>query len=777
MRKLFYSCLTAMCFFTSALAQSDMPVNPFIQHIYTADPSARVVDVNGTPTLFVYPSQDMRPAYGCDMMDNYHVFSTTNMVDWTDHGRIFGAAEARQAWGLNYPVRNDNRDASFMWAPDCIEKDGTYYYYFPHPLGYPDREGWDNWRIGIATATSPDMKENFAIHDTTLIGLPTMGFIDPNIFKDYDGTYYFYYGGSQRCFGAKLADNMFELAEDLKEMTTQLPYFHEGAWVFSRITECNDTIYYMTYPGNNSSLPNYVPGQDQMLYATSIKNQGGSPLGPWTYQGSFLPATGCDTSHGSVVEFDEQWYVFYHNSSLSGHGNLRSICVDKMFFEDNCSGRIIPVIQTGEDREINIKKSPPSRVYTDIPGFIYAKNFNNGGEGIGFHEKTEENTGGLPYRLGVSKSVDIAGSVEGTYITDFEADEWLAYDVNVTGVCDTFIVMARVASADGGSFYLEHNDEKIAVIDVPNTGGLNQWQTIIVRNVAIPLGRQTIKIVSENGNFNLNYLMFSIEGNLPTEKTVAFQNDSRYVTLVGTGLRGNKTGITALSGLTDREKFIIEVADADKRLIMLKSVDNTRYVRTSTSQMTCNTMAFSIGDENKFYWCILRKDNGYNLIALKSYTNNKIVQAFRNDANRPLRAAGEGFGDWEKFIWYDVTPLPPCTNDDCNCVDDDCDCVRVGNNCECDCPNSINNVTSNSKVTIYPVPANENITVAVELNNSSDVTIAISDLQGKTLQTVKKNVNSGLSETNINVGDFASGMYLVNVLSSEFNVVKKIIVE
>ena len=34
-------------------------------------------------------------------------------------------------------------------------------------------------------------------------------------------------------------------------------------------------------------------------YATS-----NSPLGPWTYQGVYLEPTGCDTSHGSIAEYN-----------------------------------------------------------------------------------------------------------------------------------------------------------------------------------------------------------------------------------------------------------------------------------------------------------------------------------------------------------------------------------------------------------------------------------------------------------------------------------------
>ena len=58
--------------------------NPFITHIYTADPSARVFN----DTLYVYPSHDEDTATWFSMQD-WHVFSTTDMKNWTDHGVVF----------------------------------------------------------------------------------------------------------------------------------------------------------------------------------------------------------------------------------------------------------------------------------------------------------------------------------------------------------------------------------------------------------------------------------------------------------------------------------------------------------------------------------------------------------------------------------------------------------------------------------------------------------------------------------------------------------------
>jgi beta-xylosidase len=301
--------------------------NPFINTIYTADPSAHVW---GDGRLYIYASQDKEPAFGCDMMDGYHVFSTDDMVNWTDHGQILEAADV--PW--DEPIvmdENTGRVGTFMWAPDCAYKDGKYYFYFPHPSSAP----WnDTWKIGIAVSDSP--ASGFKILPHTLKGLPDKGEIDPCVFIDDDGQAYFYYGGGARCFGARLKDNMTEIDGELRRMEG-LADFHEAAWIHKK-----NGLYYMSYSDNHNS-PAY--GGNRLRYATSS-----SPLGPWTSRGIYLDPTNCDTSHGSIVEYKGQWWAFYHNSDLSlantgrARGNLRSICVDKLYH--NADGTIRKIEQT-----------------------------------------------------------------------------------------------------------------------------------------------------------------------------------------------------------------------------------------------------------------------------------------------------------------------------------------------------------------------------------------------------------------------------------------------
>ena len=90
-----------------------------------------------------------------------------------------------------------------MWAPDCAYKNGTYYFYFPHP----SETNWDNsWKIGVATSCRP--AEGFEVKGY-IEGMDPL--IDPCVFVDDNGQAYIYNGGGGICKGGKLKDNMMEL--------------------------------------------------------------------------------------------------------------------------------------------------------------------------------------------------------------------------------------------------------------------------------------------------------------------------------------------------------------------------------------------------------------------------------------------------------------------------------------------------------------------------------------------------------------------------------------
>lgn len=282
-------------------------MNPVITSIFTADPSAHAWEDG---RMYMYASHDIDPPRGCDRMDRYHVFSSADLVHWRDEGEILSSDEVE--WG--------RPEGGFMWAPDCAYRNGTYYFYYPHPCG----ADWnDTWKIGVAASSKPAS----GFTDRGYIqGLGGFAMIDPAVFVDEDNRAYMYYGGGGCCEGGELHDDMMSIKGSMRKMEG-LEDFHEAAWVFKR-----NGLYYLTYADN-------LEGENRMRYATSSQ-----PLGPWTYRGIFLEPTGCSTTHGSVAEFKGKWYLFYHNQEISGEGTLRSVCIDELYFNDD--GSIRTVVQT-----------------------------------------------------------------------------------------------------------------------------------------------------------------------------------------------------------------------------------------------------------------------------------------------------------------------------------------------------------------------------------------------------------------------------------------------
>ena len=298
--------------------------NPIITHMYTADPSAHVFN----DTLWVYPSHDRDNAASFSMED-YHVFSTTDMQHWTDWGVIFN------------PLQQTTWAQSAAWAPDCIEHNGKYYLYYPT----------DKRHIGVAVGDTP----HGPFHDPLghpLISIDTPGvicdrdFIDPCVFIDttvVNGRQhiqpYLFMGQNTVC-AVRLNDDMISydhnggnhgvyIIEGVKD-------FFEAVWVNK-----HDGKYYMSY--SDGPFRGHEP---QIAYCTAT-----NPLGPYNYQGIILDPVNSGTNHHSIVSYHGQDYLFYHTADISRYkalgfhcGVRRNVCVDSLFY--NADGTIRKVKQT-----------------------------------------------------------------------------------------------------------------------------------------------------------------------------------------------------------------------------------------------------------------------------------------------------------------------------------------------------------------------------------------------------------------------------------------------
>ncbi len=278
--------------------------NPIIKSEFCADPTAKVFEGK----MYLYPSHDIHsPAdharQGWFCMADYHVYSSENLIDWTNHGVIVSQDNVPWVAPKSYT----------MWAPECVYKNGKYYFYFP---ATPKGENLRGFRIGVATSDKP--YGPFTPEETNIKGI--LG-IDPCVFTDDDGQSYIYWS-DRIVWVAKLKDNMKELATE-PFVIDNLPKkgLVEGVFTFK-----HNGKYYLTFP--------WVKDKTEVLaYA-----MGDGPMGPFKFTGIIMDEspTKCWTNHHSIVEYKDQWYLFYHNNDYSPNNDRRrSVRIDSLFFNQD----------------------------------------------------------------------------------------------------------------------------------------------------------------------------------------------------------------------------------------------------------------------------------------------------------------------------------------------------------------------------------------------------------------------------------------------------------
>jgi hypothetical protein len=148
-----------------------------------------------------------------------------------------------------------------------------------------------------------------------------------------------------------------------------------------------------------------------------------------------------------------------------------------------------------------------------VPGTIEAENFDEGGEGVGYHDATGGNSGGQ-YRTTDVDLESTSDSGGGYNVGWIDSGEWLNYAVNVTAA-GPYLLEARVASnGSGGTFHLEVSGVDITgPLAIPDTGGWQIWTTLST-SVTLAAGEQTLRIVFDTSLpgravGNINYLRLS----------------------------------------------------------------------------------------------------------------------------------------------------------------------------------------------------------------------------------------------------------------------------
>lgn len=414
-----------------------MAQNPIVQTCYTTDPAPMVHDGR----LYVYTGHDEDKA-DFFWMQEWRVYSTDDMVNWTDHGSPLAIESFEWA---------DDR----AWAAQCVERQGKFYWYV---CLHSKLTG--AMAIGVAVGDSPMGPFRDAIGKPLCDG--SWDYIDPTVYIDDDGRAFLYWG-NPNIYYAELNEDMISIKGEVKKLEQTVNSFGapnpdkrvkgekykdiytEGPWFYKRKDN-----YYLLYAAGG------VP--EHIAYSMSK-----SPVGPWKYMREIMPLqdTGSFTNHCGVIDYKGNSYFFYHTGKLPGGGGFgRSVAVEQ--FEYNADGTFPVINATQEGVKPVGSLNPYQRVEAETMAFS---------EGV----KTEPND-----RTGI-------------YVSDIHNDDYVKVREVDLGKKGASKLEVSVASALRGGIIEVYADSiggtLITEIQVPHTGGWEAWKTL---ETAVKQGEQAV---------------------------------------------------------------------------------------------------------------------------------------------------------------------------------------------------------------------------------------------------------------------------------------------
>ena len=427
-----------------AIAMNSTAQNPFVQTWCTSDPAPMVH--NGRMYIYTGHDEDNADFF---WMQEWRVYSTDDMVNWVDHGSPLALESF--SWA-------DDR----AWASQCVERDGKFYWYI-----CAHSKISNGMAIGVAVSDTPTGPFLDAI-GKPLFENGSWDHIDPTVLIDDDGQAWLMWGNPQ-CYYLKLNRDMISYSGELGllDMTEEAfggpimskrekgkkykDSYVEGPW----LTKRNGT-YQLLYAAGG------VP--EHIAYSTAS-----SPTGPWKYAGEIMPLsdTKSFTNHCGVADYKGHSYFFYHTGKLpNGGGFGRSVAVEE--FKYNADGSFPTILPTDEGVKPIGKFDPYRKVEAETMAFS---------KGV----KTEQN------------------DQVGVYVTDIHNGDYIKLQ-NVhfcNKVPRTFT--ARVASGlRGGQIEIRIDSvggKLLGTVNVPGTGGWEQWQTITTDLTAITSGHHDMYFV------------------------------------------------------------------------------------------------------------------------------------------------------------------------------------------------------------------------------------------------------------------------------------------
>jgi arabinoxylan arabinofuranohydrolase len=401
-----------------------LSANPIMSHRFAADPNPFIHDGR----LYVIASNDAYNTVGYSIR-GYVLVSTTDMKNWLDHGEVF-------------QVPRDASWANRAFAPGAVSKNGKIYLYFP--------DGGNS--IGVAVADSPEgpyvdpLGRALITRSTPGANVPWL--FDPMVFVDDDGSAYVYFGGGPSDGNPGPGENLrvMKLGDDMisvegTAVTIEAPFSFEASYLHK-----HNGTYYFTYSTN------FEQGSARIDYLTSD-----DPLTGFTHRGTVLDnptiagsnINTWNNNHHGIIEYEDTWYIFYHDRRVSGNTYKRNVSVELLHHnEDGTIRRIREVTQNGPPQIRNFNPFQTVRATT----------------------------------INRQSGIEVEASSEtGTMVTSINNGDWIRLlGVDFDNGATKF--EARVASgSNGGSIEIRTGSRTgpiVGTLEVPSTDGWDTWQTL-----------------------------------------------------------------------------------------------------------------------------------------------------------------------------------------------------------------------------------------------------------------------------------------------------------
>jgi beta-xylosidase len=403
-------------------------------------------------------------------MTKWRVFSSDDMVNWTDHGSPISLESF--SWA---------RDRA--WAAQCIERNGKFYWYICAQTIQ------NNMAIGVAVSDKPTGPFKDAL-GKPLITTGSWSNIDPTVYIDDDGQAYLYWGNGN-CYYVKLNKDMVSYSGEIVQIPQTLETFGgvrrprntppqdniqsipnkdtyiEGPWFYKR-----NNKYYLMFAGMGK-------GVECLSYSMSD-----SATGPWKYMGKIMEGQPANsfTNHGGIIDFKGNSYLFYHTGLLPGGGSYgRATCIEQ--FNYNADGTIPSVSLTKEGVNPVANLNPYNRVEAETGAW---------------YEKCK-----------------LAETAKEIYITDIRVGGYIKVRSVDFGNTTPKTFNARIAAGLDGGILEVHLDSiagnLLSTINVPRTGGWNEWKTFTNNIAASFNGVHDLYFVFKGQNITKGRVLFNFD--------------------------------------------------------------------------------------------------------------------------------------------------------------------------------------------------------------------------------------------------------------------------